>query len=174
MSLNLIEAMEHPGLFEPWFPGPTWGRWKAILKASAALPLTDDELAFFRSMAERDPPPQPVRELWLICGRRAGKDSVASGIVAHSAATFDDHDRLRPGERALACCIACDRDQSKIGLGYTRSYFTKIGELDGAQGHCERPRAGQRCRYPDRHQQLPSNPWSLDPNGGSGRGGVPA
>ena len=76
--LSLTEAMEDPQLFGPWFCGPSWASWRAILKAAIAEPMTDDEVKLFRSVAERDPPTQRVRELWIIAGRRAGKDSIAS------------------------------------------------------------------------------------------------
>src|SRR5262249_55791967 len=61
-----------------------------------------------------------------IVGRSGGKDSIASVVTAHAAALFDQRDRLRPGERALCMCLACDRDQAQIVLGYTRSFFEQI------------------------------------------------
>jgi hypothetical protein len=100
--------------------------------------MTDDELAFFHQVAEREPPTSRVRELWVVGGRRGGKDSIASLIIAHAAAQFDGKRRmiagitlpaLRPGERATIFCLARDRDQAAIALGYTRSYFEEIPEL---------------------------------------------
>lgn len=125
-GFSIIDAMDDQELFAPWFPGDTWSGWRAVLKGAFAIPMTPDELAFFRSVAERDPPAERVKELWIIVGRRGGKDSVASVIAAFIAATFEDHDRLRPGERALVLCLAVDRDQAKIVLNYTRSYFQEI------------------------------------------------
>jgi hypothetical protein len=128
---NIIDAMDDPALYAKWFPGETWDGWRAVLKAAHALPMTDADRAFFKIVAERDPPERPVKELWIIAGRRAGKDSIASLIAANSAAMFQDQERLRPGERALVLCLAVDRDQSKIVLNYTRSYFTDIDLLHG-------------------------------------------
>src|SRR4051794_17055078 len=120
-TISITDALADPELFQPWFPGETWDGWRAVLKAAFALPMTPDEVAFFQSVAGgRDLPSKPVRELWCICGRRAGKDSIASVIAAHTAALFSDGDRLRPGERALVMCLAVDRDQAKIVLSYTR------------------------------------------------------
>lgn len=127
--INVIEAIDAPELFQPWFPGPTWNAWRAILKAAYALPMTNDEIAFFRSVAERDPPTERVAEMWDIVGRRGGKDSVASVIAAHAVALFQDDGQLRPGERALVMSLATDRDQAKIVLNYIRSYFTDIPML---------------------------------------------
>jgi hypothetical protein len=119
---SIVDAMNDPALFQPWFPGETWDGWRTVLKAAYALPMTDAEIEFFRTVAKRDPPKKRVRELWIIAGRRAGKDSVASMIAAHSAALFDQSDRLRPGERALVACIAYDKYQARIVLDYTKSY----------------------------------------------------
>jgi hypothetical protein len=121
--LSIAEAMDDPHLFGPWFVGPSWDAWRTILKAAFALTMSADEVAFFRTVADRAPPRRQVRELWIVAGRRAGKDSIASVIAAHAAALFDGGHILRPGERALAMCLACDRDQAKIVLGYVKSFF---------------------------------------------------
>jgi hypothetical protein len=122
--MDIVAAMDDLNLFGSAFPGSTWDGWRAVLKAAFALPMSDAERAFFRTVADREPPRRRVRELWVVAGRRAGKDSIASLIAAHAAALFDgQHVLLRPGERALVQCLACDRDQSRIVLGYTRAFF---------------------------------------------------
>src|SRR5438874_907019 len=129
-DLDIVEAMDHPGLFAPWFRGASsWDGWRAILRAAFGLPMSEQERAFFRQVAGREPPGRRVKELWVIAGRRAGKDSIASLITAHVATFFDHRDRLRPGERVLCAALACDRDQARIVLNYTRSYFTDIPPL---------------------------------------------
>lgn len=129
--MNVVEAMDDPGLFGSWFQGTSWNGWRAILRAAYALPMTSEEETFFRIVAERDPPKKRVRELWIVAGRRGGKDSIASLIVAHAASLFEDEGRLRPGERALCMALACDRDQARIVLNYARSYFEEITPLAG-------------------------------------------
>jgi hypothetical protein len=131
MTLNIINTLDDPDLFQPWFKGETWNGWRTILKAAFALPMTDDERAFFRTVAERDPPTKPVKELWIAAGRRAGKDSIASVIATHAAALFNGASYLRPGERALVMCLATDRSQAKIVLNYARSFFTDLPVLQG-------------------------------------------
>jgi len=131
-AISLIEALSDEALFAPWFPGDSWDGWRIVLKAAFSEPMTGDEVEFFKSVAGgRDPPAKPVRELWCVVGRRGGKDSVASVIAAHAAALFNHGDRLRPGERALVMCLATDRDQAKVVLNYTRSFFTDIPLLQG-------------------------------------------
>jgi hypothetical protein len=125
-DLDIIRMM---GLLGPWFPGESWDPWRTVLKAAYALPMTDAEREFFRSVAGRDPPARPVKELWVVAGRRAGKDSIASLIAAHSAVMFSQQNKLRPGERAAVLCLACDRDQSKIVLNYARSFFAQVPAL---------------------------------------------
>jgi hypothetical protein len=125
---TIIEAMD--GIFRPWFPGDTWGGWKAVLKAMDALPMTADEIAFFKSIAGgREPPTRRVSEVVAAAARRTGKDSVASVVAAHAAALFDQQERLRPGERAQILCLACDQSQAKIVFGYIKSYFDGIPQL---------------------------------------------
>jgi hypothetical protein len=115
--------------------GASWDGWRTILKATHALPMSAGERAFFLTVAERDPPARRVREAWFVAGRRAGKDSVASLITAHAASMFNRKaGRLRRGERALCACLATDRDQARIVLGYTRSYFDEIALLDHMVG----------------------------------------
>jgi hypothetical protein len=128
--MNIVEAMDDPALFAPWFAGESWDGWRAILKGAFALEMTADERAFFRQVAERDPPKKRVRELWIIAGRRGGKDSIASLIGAFSSAMFDPAAaRLRPGERALCLCLASDREQATIVHRYTAAYFAEIESL---------------------------------------------
>lgn len=129
--MNIIEALDDPNLFAPWFQGATWNAWRAILKGAFALPMSAEEITFFRSVADRDPPTEQVQELWIVAGRRGGKDSIASVIAANAAALFRESGQLRPGERALAMCLATDRDQAKIVLNYCRAYFTDIPLLQG-------------------------------------------
>ncbi|MHC1947288.1 hypothetical protein IF803_23185 [Bradyrhizobium sp. UFLA06-06] len=129
--MNIIEALDDPNLFEPWFRGPTWNPWRVVLKAIFALEMTDEEKKFFRSIADREPPTEPVKEAWFIVGRRGGKDSVASLLAAHMAAMFNGTSHLRPGERGVVMCLACDRDQARIVLNYTRSYFVEIDLFSG-------------------------------------------
>lgn len=123
-------AIADPALLGHYFSGSSWGRWRAILKAAYAEPLSPEELALFQEVAERDPPAQPVRELWIIAGRRSGKDSIASAI-ATVAAIGDYRERLRPGEMATVMCLAVDRDQARIVHRYIGGYFDRIPALAG-------------------------------------------
>ena len=130
-AASLVAAMEHSDLYGPFFDGASWSGWKAVLKAATGLSssMTSEELEFFRTVAERDPPSQPVREFYAVCGRGSGKNSVSSALQAHTAANFRGQSRLRPGERVASVCVANDRDQSGIQLGYIRALFGEVEAL---------------------------------------------
>jgi hypothetical protein len=127
--MDISAALTNPQIFEPWFHGASWDGWRSVLRAAFAEKMTKAEKAFFRSVADRDPPHARVKELWVIAGRRSGKDSIASVIAAHMAASFEPAGRLRPGERALVAALAVDRSQAATVLGYTRSYFETVPAL---------------------------------------------
>jgi hypothetical protein len=86
---SLHEAMADSDLLGPFFSGESWQGWRTIAKAAFGVPLDEEETAFFRSIAERDPPKRRVRELHLTLGRRAGKDSFASGAAAWYSGCVD-------------------------------------------------------------------------------------
>jgi hypothetical protein len=127
--MDIGAAFSNPAIFGNWFAGPSWDNWRVVLRGAFAERLTRAERAFFRSVAKREPPLHRVKELWIIAGRRAGKDSVASGIAAHAAASFESAGRLRPGERALVACLAVDKAQAALVAGYTRAFFREIPSL---------------------------------------------
>ncbi len=124
--LTITDALDDPQLFGPWFLGPSWTPWRAVLKGAFALPMDDEERSLFQLVAERDPPTRRVRQLWCISGRRAGKDSIASAIAAWFGAINSYEGLLRPGESASCLCLAVDRDQAKIVLKYTKAYFERV------------------------------------------------
>lgn len=128
-TMEIGAALTDPNIFEPWFCGPSWDGWRAVLRGAFGEKMTKSEKAFFRTVASRDPPAGRVKEWWIIAGRRAGKDSIASASGAHMAANFQSNGRLRPGERALVACLAVDRAQAATVLNYTRAFFQKVPAL---------------------------------------------
>src|SRR5262249_27312914 len=127
--LTIADMMRNPKLLGDSFAGPSWFRWLSTLKAAYAEPMTDDEVAAFREVAGREPPKQRVKELVCAIGRGGGKDSAASLIATHAAASFDPKGKLRPGERAVVMCLAVDRHQAAIVFNYIRAYFEEVPAL---------------------------------------------
>jgi hypothetical protein len=113
-KIGFGDAMDSPLLFEPFFRGPSWSLWRAVVRAAFAEPMTSEQVAAFRTVADRDPPTAPVSELILPIGRGGGKDSIASFLLAVIAINFDPRGILRPGERATVGCFACDKTQAGI------------------------------------------------------------
>jgi hypothetical protein len=129
--IDTVQALSDENLFAPWFSGPSWATWKAVLRAAFCLPMDAEDLKLFRAVAERDPPKHRVRELWCIVGRRGGKDSIASAIACYAAGFVDYRSILRPWEQASVLCLAVDKAQAQIVEKYTRSYFSEIPLLRG-------------------------------------------
>jgi hypothetical protein len=129
IDISASEAMASDLLFGRYFAGASWDRWRAVIKAAFAEPLTDAELGLFREVASRDPPSRRVKELAAIVGRGGGKDSIASLIATCAAINFDPRGKLRPGETATVMCLACDRAQAGIVFRYIKAYFETIPAL---------------------------------------------
>lgn len=117
---SLAAAISDGGLLASAFPGPSWALWRIVLKAAAGEPMSEPEVALFRTVAERDPPGRRVKELWAIIGRRGGKDSIASA-VAVELALADHSAHLRPGELGTVLCIANTARQAGIIFRYIRA-----------------------------------------------------
>jgi len=130
VAISVADAIVSPKLFAPFFAGPSWNTWRAIVKAMFGERMTAAEIETFRAVAERDPPTKPVAEAVVVAGRGAGKDSIASLIAAVTAVNFNPvKAKLRPGEKAVVMCLACDRDQAQIAFNYIRAYFEEIPPL---------------------------------------------
>jgi hypothetical protein len=126
---SVLDLISDPELLGRWFDGPSWSVWKTVLLAAEGRALSPAELTIFHDVAgDRSPPKRRVKELIVIAGRRAGKDSVASALAV-SAAVGNYSEILRPGERASVLCLACDRVQAKIVLRYIAGYFSKVPML---------------------------------------------
>jgi hypothetical protein len=129
VAYGIADFVQDPELLGPWFSGPSWTNWLVTLKAAFCEPLTDDEAARFRELAEREPPRRRVREAWFAIGRRAGKDSIASAVATYIASLSDVERFLRPGERAVVACLAVDKTQAAIVFRYIAAYFERIPML---------------------------------------------
>lgn len=132
-KMSILQACADPNLFSQWFrKRDSWAAWFAALAAIFALPMTDDQLATYRRHTGRaDPPTNPAREVWLICGRRAGKSFVLALIAVYLAAFHDYRRHLQPGERATILIVAHDQRQARVIFRYIRGFLTYIPLLKG-------------------------------------------
>src|SRR5262249_11012037 len=113
--MNILEAIDDPNLFAPWFrDSSTWTAWRAFLAALFALPMSEDQLGLSNHYTGRATAPAALfSEAYLVGGRRAGKSAVLA-LLAVFIATFRDYSAyLAPGERGTLPIIASDRRQAR-------------------------------------------------------------
>ena len=130
VTLSVSDVMNNKALLGPFFAGESWAVWRSVIKAMSAERMSAAEVEMFRSVAERDPPTQPVSEAVFIAGRGAGKDSIATLVATNIAITFDSkRSKLRPGEVAVVMLLAVDRAQAGVAFSYIRGYFEEVPAL---------------------------------------------
>jgi hypothetical protein len=111
MTSNVLALMTR--VLGTTFAGVSWSTWRAVLKAAHALDLTDDERAIVETLTQRQTlPAAPVRELWLLLGRRSGKSIIAALLAVW--ATCCRAYALAPGETGVFMIIASDRRQARV------------------------------------------------------------
>jgi hypothetical protein len=72
--MNIVRTLNDNKLFGPHFKSDSWNAWRAFLAALFGLPLTHDQLVLFQQCTGRSTSPtNPLREAWLVVGRRVGK-----------------------------------------------------------------------------------------------------
>src|SRR5262249_44240447 len=114
------------------FVSRSWSAWRIILAAIFGLPLDAEQLAVFRELTGRQSSPlEPVREAWIVAGRRAGKSRIAA-LVAVFLAVFRDYSAvLAPGERGTVMVIAADRRQARTVFRYLVGIVEREPSLKG-------------------------------------------
>jgi hypothetical protein len=120
--VNIIQALDDKLLFGSAIRTPeTWGAWRVLLKAFFGLRISKEELAIYRECTGRsDAPTAAFNEVWLVCGRRAGKSFCMALIAVYLACFRGYRDHLGPGERATVMVIAADRRQARVVMRYVR------------------------------------------------------
>ncbi len=109
--------------------GETWATWRTVLKAAFALDLTDEERAVVTGLTQRETfPTAPVRELWLLLGRRSGK-SIIAALLAVWATTCRSY-TLAPGEVGIFMIIAADRKQARVIKRYVSGLLRSHPSLE--------------------------------------------
>jgi len=130
MTATILEAIDHPQVFGPFFRGDTWQAWRAFLGALFALPMDDAALALYRAHTGRiSAPVVPFKEAALVVGRRGGKSRVLA-LCATYLATFRSYEQfLAPGEVATIAVIAADRRQARSIFRFTIGMLQQVPAL---------------------------------------------
>jgi hypothetical protein len=127
-TTSILDTIDHPQLFAPWFRKPaTWAAWRVFLPGLFGLSVADDDLDMFRRCSGLDAPSSDgFTEAWLICGRRAGKSFILALVAVYLAIFRDWSEYLAPGERGTIKVLACDRKQARVIHRYCRALLTKV------------------------------------------------
>jgi hypothetical protein len=127
-GLAILDAMQDPHLFGPWFtPEAPWRPWRAFLAALFGLRMSPEETAIFRACTGRQMLPMaPAREGWVIVGRRGGKSLTAAFVSVWLACFRDYRPFLAPGERAVLLVVAADRAQARLVFSYISAFLDEI------------------------------------------------
>jgi hypothetical protein len=129
-SIAILDAMSDQNLFGRWFRGPSWDAWRTLLAALFGLPMTPEMTETFKSFTGRTATTEkPYREVWLCCGRRAGKSLIAALLAVYIALFRDYENNLAPGELATVMVVAADRKQARVILRYVRAFVNEIPML---------------------------------------------
>jgi hypothetical protein len=120
--VNILKALAD-GIFGKAFTSDNRAAWRTFLAAIFAEPLPDAKL-FTRCTGRSSAPIKPVREAWMVVGRRGGKSSIAALIASYLAAFHDYSDYLSPGEIGVVSIQATDRKQAKVIHRYIEAIFT--------------------------------------------------
>ena len=132
---TILEAMSDPTIFGKWFAPKkrwfgkrdTWANWRIFLAVIFGLPLTAEQLAIVKRFTGRDDmPAEGFKEVYAICGRRAGKSIIAALIAVYVSCFIDHSAVLMPGESAVYMIIASDKRQARVILGYVTAFLTGV------------------------------------------------
>ena len=108
------------------FLAASWKAWRTLLRgAFEGLQALDDggrELIF--KLTGRRRMPASLRELWVICGRRAGK-SIIAAVLAICATTCRKY-TLAPGEVGTCAIVAVDRKQARVIKRYISGLMRSV------------------------------------------------
>lgn len=118
--ISIIDACNDPNLFRTVFNDlRSWKRWFAFLKVVFNLPMTVEDFKIARICTQREQMPrQQPRDVFLVCGRRAGKSFITALIAVFIAVFIDWTPLLSPGERGTIIIVASDRKQARVIMRY--------------------------------------------------------
>jgi hypothetical protein len=118
-AITLSQAMADPDVFGTVFSGPSFWTWKVVAKIIDGEPLTEPreiELSerctgcSYNRSARR-----AARRLFVLVGRRGGKDRFLSAVAVWRAALCADwREYTSAGEGAVCLLLGADRKQANI------------------------------------------------------------
>lgn len=126
--MTIRQALQIFGLH--FTPRESWKPGFAFLAALFGCALDAEELEIFRKHTKRESAPtKPLREAWLVCGRRSGKSRLAALVAVYVACFIDYRKRLAPGERGVVMLLAVNREQAVVVFSYIEALLDAIPVL---------------------------------------------
>jgi len=116
-AITLTRALSDPSLFGGTFGAPSFWTWKVVARLIDGVPLAEPrEVDLFRECTGRSKlPTKPVRRIFVLAGRRAGKDRFESAVATWRSALCTDWRKLQSaGEGAVVILLGADKKQSGI------------------------------------------------------------
>lgn len=127
---SILETMDHPAVFGPFFKGTSWAAWRAFLAALFGLPMDEMQLAIYRQHTGRTEAPSTASsEAELVVGRRGGKSRILALIATYLAVFREYEEFLAPGEVATVAVIAADRKQARTIFRYVSGLLKAVPSL---------------------------------------------
>ena len=120
--LSIVDALDDPSLFAPWFHGPSWAVWRAILKGAFALPMTETNL----SSSAASPSATRRKSESGSFGSSAGGAPERTALPRSSRpgfAAFEDHEAHPPPRRA------CDGSSRSLLIETRRGSFCQVRQV---------------------------------------------
>jgi len=119
--VNIVQAIHSKEVFRPYFKDlKTWRNWITFFKVLAGYKkLPEKEMELFRECTGLEElPKEPLKEIFMVVGRRGAKSTVASLLAVFYGIWGDWKKYLSPGETARTFIIATNKQQGKIIMDY--------------------------------------------------------
>jgi hypothetical protein len=93
--------------------------WCVFLKAAFLEPLTAEEKRTYEQCTGRSAElTHVIREIWLICGRRAGKSEITAFLAVYLACFRTYKAQRAMGKYVIGMLLAADREQASVLMNY--------------------------------------------------------
>lgn len=132
---DLLDSFDDPSIFGEHFQDPSWNAWRALTTALARRPLAPSQRSLFEACTGSRTPlgTDVLKELVLVCGRRAGKSRYCAFLACYFASK-DYAPYLAAGEIATVAILASDRKQARaifrFILGFLKTSPLLAGFVD--------------------------------------------
>lgn len=123
-KLSLIDAISSDeGLGKYFKNKATWESWLVFFKAlSGSRDLNDEELGLLQRCTGLDSVPgEEIKEAYMVCGRRSGKSTICALLAVFYAVWGEWEKFVSKGEQPKIFVVACNKEQSKIIIGYVKA-----------------------------------------------------